>query len=392
MSKPPSPPKYFPADFVPQQIHADSPLCAHPLADMFPMMSRDEAKSFREGLIQDGFDSTSPIVLIATPPEFVEECGEWLVLDGRNTLYNCCETGVEPQFRHFDEAKEGSPLNYVKRHNLDRRNLDASARAIVAHDIRPWIIAEHEAKKESEGLKANFKPGTAPAKAEAPDSSSEVGGSANGGFSSRASAAKLAGASDRLTGAAARVERADPELYKRVRVGELALTEAEDIIKKREIAAKNEPERKKAFTDIMSAHGPAGRELIAAIEAESILTDHADLLFFSALPPTTARAIVPLISTGMTAKRAVDVHDGVLTQKSTIGDLMNKALLKGDHTGVWVETVNGFTITIMTPSRPEKPSTKSAPAGPGPAKKSAAPAKKAVKKQAKKATKPSKKK
>ena len=56
------------------------------------------------------------------------------ILDGRNRYLACRHLGIEPRFAEFD-GNCGSPLDYVISHNLNRRHLSESQRAMVAERV-----------------------------------------------------------------------------------------------------------------------------------------------------------------------------------------------------------------------------------------------------------------
>ena len=96
---------------------------AHPLANLFPMMSAEEAEDLDVSIRADGL--VDPIVLF-----------EGMILDGRNRYASCERVGITPHFVHFRErdhrGQKKSPLDFVIAKNLRRRHLDASQRAMVA--------------------------------------------------------------------------------------------------------------------------------------------------------------------------------------------------------------------------------------------------------------------
>jgi N6-adenosine-specific RNA methylase IME4 len=90
----------------------------HECANLFPMMSKDELFGICENMRQYGYDKTAPIVL-----------HEGKILDGRNRQLAADTVGVTPNYIEFDN---GDPLEFVIRHNLHRRHLNETQRAIIA--------------------------------------------------------------------------------------------------------------------------------------------------------------------------------------------------------------------------------------------------------------------
>lgn len=91
----------------------------HPLANIFPLI---QGKEF-DDLVSSIKDSKleEPICLY-----------EGKILDGRNRYRACYLAGVEPRFKDFHGD---DPLAYVFNHNLHRRHLDESQRAMVARRL-----------------------------------------------------------------------------------------------------------------------------------------------------------------------------------------------------------------------------------------------------------------
>lgn len=89
---------------------------AHPLAEIFPMLPEAEIAELADDIVTYG--QRVPIVLL-----------DGMVLDGRNRLAACRFADVEPVFEDYDGD---DPLGFVLSHNLHRRHLTESQRAMVA--------------------------------------------------------------------------------------------------------------------------------------------------------------------------------------------------------------------------------------------------------------------
>lgn len=96
----------------------------HPVANLFPMMSADDA----EMLCLDigAFEQREPILL--APDD--EDGGKLKIADGRNRYNACIAVGKEPKYRTWDG--KGSLVSIVVSLNLKRRHLSESQRSIVA--------------------------------------------------------------------------------------------------------------------------------------------------------------------------------------------------------------------------------------------------------------------
>lgn len=99
-----------------------SDLEAHPLAELFPMLPDQEIAELADDIVT--FGQRVPIVLL-----------DGKVLDGRNRLAACRFAQVEPIFADYDGD---DPLNFVLSHNLHRRHLKESQRALIAAQIVDW--------------------------------------------------------------------------------------------------------------------------------------------------------------------------------------------------------------------------------------------------------------
>lgn len=88
----------------------------HPYADLFPMMTAVELDALAADIAEQGL--RHPIVRY-----------EGMVLDGRNRLAACKKAEVEPTFTDYEGD---DPLGCVISLNVQRRDLTAAQRAIVA--------------------------------------------------------------------------------------------------------------------------------------------------------------------------------------------------------------------------------------------------------------------
>lgn len=96
----------------------------HPLAELFPMLPDAEIRELADDIVTYG--QRVPIVVL-----------DGMVLDGRNRLAACRFADVEPHLVEFDGA---DPLGFVLSHNLHRRHLSESQRAMVAARLVDWDV------------------------------------------------------------------------------------------------------------------------------------------------------------------------------------------------------------------------------------------------------------
>jgi len=90
----------------------------HEYANLFPMMSPDELKHLCADMQANGYDHTAPIVIC-----------DGKILDGRNRQLAADTAGIIPEYIQYDGD---DPLAFVIRHNLHRRHLNETQRAVIA--------------------------------------------------------------------------------------------------------------------------------------------------------------------------------------------------------------------------------------------------------------------
>lgn len=100
-----------------KQLPAD--IAVHPAATLFPMMDEATFNAFKADIAAHG-QRESVLYFHGQ------------VLDGRNRLLACLELGLEPLTAEFDEDSGLDPYEYVISHNLHRRHLTETQRAMIA--------------------------------------------------------------------------------------------------------------------------------------------------------------------------------------------------------------------------------------------------------------------
>lgn len=133
----------------------------HPLADLFPMIGEDDFATLVDSIRENGLRERIVV-------------HEGQILDGRNRYRALLAAGVltydddpylldkagrprmlRPQFRKFLSDRDGDPLRYVVDHNLHRRHLDESQRAMVAARLADMSVGgngsnQHKSTKTEE--------------------------------------------------------------------------------------------------------------------------------------------------------------------------------------------------------------------------------------------------
>lgn len=114
-------------------------LPAHPVAELFPMMTDAELDDLAKDIGENGLKC--PIV--------VDHEGE-LVLDGRNRRDACKRAGVEPSIEFLPERHD--PVRFIVSLNLKRRHLDETRRGMIAARI---ANLPHGVKKDDASIEAS---------------------------------------------------------------------------------------------------------------------------------------------------------------------------------------------------------------------------------------------
>lgn len=178
----------------------------HEYADIFPMMGEAELNAIVEDMRKNGFDEHAPIVTY-----------QGKILDGRNRYKAAQLAGVKPD---FIEYTDDDPLAYVIRHNLTRRHLNESQRAVVAGRLANMT--------HSDGAKITNSKKNAYANLQ-----ERKAWDARGAMS-QSRAAEMLNVSPRTVATVKAVEKAAPELIEKIERGEMTAHEAQKTMKAKE--------------------------------------------------------------------------------------------------------------------------------------------------------------
>lgn len=157
----------------------------HPLCTLFPRVTGAEFDVLTADIRANGL--REPITV-----------HQGLILDGGNRYRACLEAGIEPRFTEFSG---GNLVSFVLSANLHRRHLTASQQAAIVASAQDW------ARAQSHGGD----------RASAPESTCS---------DTTATRAAQSGASVSTQRRADAVAKADPELAKKVALGEVSLPRA----------------------------------------------------------------------------------------------------------------------------------------------------------------------
>jgi len=166
----------------------------HEYANLFPMMTEPDLMRLAEDIKEKGM--LDPVITL-----------DGKIIDGRNRFKACGINGITPR---FEEYSGDDPLGYVVSHNLHRRHLSESQRAMVAAE---WA-----------GLKAgNPTFGAIP----------PIGGiGTQSATATRNEAAKLLNVGTSSIDRAKKVKKEAPELAEKVKSGDMSVNAAYVATKK----------------------------------------------------------------------------------------------------------------------------------------------------------------
>ncbi len=199
---------------------------AHPVADLFPLMSVDELTGLVEDVRSHGLRE----------PIWLHPDGR--IIDGRNRYRACLGAGVEPTFRTWNG--EGSLIDFVLSLNLHRRHLSQSQKAALAVKVEEQYAAEAKNRQREAGEnhgKSQETPG--------PKLVEIVPQGSGGDAKSRERAGKALGVSGRYVQDAKKIAEQAPDLMSAVESGEMTLPKATQEMNRRNDNA-SDPKPKKA--------------------------------------------------------------------------------------------------------------------------------------------------
>ena len=233
----------------------------HEVANLFPLMGTDEFEALKADIAAHGLKE----------PLWTHK-GK--LIDGRNRCRACQELGVTPQTREWDG--KGSLVAFVVSVNLHRRHLSAGQRAAVAADMEPMLAKEAKERQRAAG--GDRKSRTA--KEKAVSVKEKVPEPIR--VQARDQAAKLAGTSGRYVQQAKAVKEKAPELYEKVKAGQMTLPQASREVERTQKRA----ELQKKATEAVESQ-PSGESLWRIVtgdclaELEKLSKDrvHPNLIF-----------------------------------------------------------------------------------------------------------------
>ena len=183
----------------------------HPACVLFPMMPEDELHQLAASIKSKGL--LEPITVY-----------EGQIIDGRNRLAACKLAGVSPTFTTLTYL--ASVVDWVVGKNIERRHLDASQRAMLGAELKPFYTSEAKKRQQaSGGDHGNQHTGGKPA--EAVGANLPQAADPERAPRARDLAASRVNVSPRLVEQASTVtSRGVPELVDAVKIGDVAVSAA----------------------------------------------------------------------------------------------------------------------------------------------------------------------
>lgn len=178
----------------------------HPVAAIFPMMSREEIARLAESIRRNG--QQVPVVVF-----------NGQLLDGRNRVAACALLGIEPKIRLLNRCD--SPIETIRALNEERRHLTAVQLAAIAVD--PVMLEGRKLEAETR-MAAGGDRGRAIRSAGRLASSTAGGGQSNSERTSNeavALSAKALGVGRAAAYTMQRIQRTAPDVYESARRGEI---------------------------------------------------------------------------------------------------------------------------------------------------------------------------
>jgi N6-adenosine-specific RNA methylase IME4 len=194
------------AECLPEKEKSSMEMTFHPIANLFPLLPEDELTALADDIARNGLHE--PIWTYQNQ-----------VIDGRNRYKACARANVEPTYREWDG--NGSLVAFAWSLNGARRHLTSSQKAAVSVEILP-LLEQEAAERRAATLKQN-------ATRESPTVTQKFGERHDG--ESAAQAANLTGTNRQYVSDAKNLRQEFPDLFERVKSGELTITEAKAEIK-----------------------------------------------------------------------------------------------------------------------------------------------------------------
>lgn len=192
----------------------------HPVASLFPMIDDESLNALAEDIKKNG--QREPIIVAYLDEAMIDEP---VVIDGRNRHAACELAGIEPEFKFVMSLndRELSPqviADWVISHNLHRRHLTTSQKAMVGQGYLEFLRAEAKKRQGKRNDLDNFQKNSSKS-------------SPNQPLQSTAKAGQMVGVSKASIQDADFVATNEPALAQEVRDGKMAVSAAAKRIREK---------------------------------------------------------------------------------------------------------------------------------------------------------------
>lgn len=187
----------------------------HEIADIFPLMSDEEYQGLKSSIEVNGL--MVPIVLL-----------ENKVLDGRNRYKACQELGIDTKHENFEGTYQEA-IEFVWIHNIHRRNLTSSQKAICIIEKDELVKRFRDEAKERQKEHGNTAPGRKNTSGN--NSTSDSG-------KTRDKLASIANTNSRYISDAQKIIKENPEKAQAIKEGKKTIPQAKREIRQEEIKEK----------------------------------------------------------------------------------------------------------------------------------------------------------
>lgn len=177
--------------------------------NLYPEMEPEKFRELQDS-ISVGYNHLFPIIIY-----------EKKILDGWNRYKACCDMHVTPTIRPFSGTREEA-LNFVIMTNK-RRDLTASQRACLASEYLPLFEAEAKKRLIQSGKETGR--GNIKVVEKIPQPFNEK---------SRQQSGEMFNVNEKYVSDAKHIKKEDPEIYEKVKTGELNIPQAKKEIKEKE--------------------------------------------------------------------------------------------------------------------------------------------------------------
>lgn len=235
----------------------------HPVSNLFPLMQGADFEALKQDISEHG----------QLEPIWLHPDGS--IIDGRNRHRACIELGITPRFRTWDGA--GSLVSFVVSLNLHRRHLTPTQAATVGVDALPLYEEEAREKQRAAAIRTNAMLGRSigetlveffPQASETPAPKS------------RDTAAQIVGVNPRYIQDGKRIKEQAPDVFDKMRTGEVTISEAKRELRKREAEAqKQEVLAKYDQVDVWSGSLDVNTIVQASIYDLDLPPESVDMIF-----------------------------------------------------------------------------------------------------------------